>query len=138
MQSRQWYEEGIVSIARRLGYNDYIINGIQRQFANMSMGQLVAMYNRLVSLYASQVNNQTTGTGTGSSLSATQSQPATLSGVQAQPSTYRQPAPTSAYNYSTSQRNVKLDMSVLDTSLLKREMVEMIKIQLAQALEEAF
>ena len=136
--SRQWYEDGIVSVARRLGYNDYIINGIQRQFANMSMTQLVAMYNRLASLYANQTNAQVDGTGTGSGLSATQSQPTTLSGVQAQPSTYRQPAPAAAYSYNNSQRNVKLDMSVLDTSLLKREMIEMIKMQLAQALEEAF
>lgn len=101
------------------------------------MAQLIRAYNNLLRASGGQSGNTGTGLGSassvgGNSLSQPQSYnvPTTVS--------YRQPQPAAAYSYNNQQRNVSLNLSALDTSLLKREMIELIKLQLAQAIEEAF
>lgn len=150
--NKEWYEDGIVSLARRLGYNEYVINGIQRQFANMTMAQLIAMYNRLVSLYANQTNNQTGAPSrdSGGHVQANQSvivgrngmpelfTPGSSGYITPVSQLYRQPLPAAAQSYAYDQRRMNVDLSLLDTAMLDRSIAELVKLRIREVMEEAF
>ena len=50
---------------------------------------------------------------------------------------YRQPIPAAASNYQYNNRTVKVDLSMLDTTLLDRSIAGIVKIQLGNMLKEA-
>ena len=136
--SRDWYEREVRRLAQQYGRND-ILNFV----GLMSLAQLMNVYAALSRVASAPSRDSGGHVRQGEPVIVGQNRqpevfvPASAGYITPMSQLYRQPIPAAASNYQYNNRTVKVDLSMLDTTLLDRSIAGIVKIQLGNMLKEA-